>query len=55
MTLASGSGSTAAVVAAGLDRATVRTLGGDLLVEKGPGGHLCQSGPVKHIFDGALP
>ena len=55
MTLASGSGSTAAVVAAGLDRATVRTLGGDLLVEKGPGGHLYQSGPVKHIFDGALP
>jgi len=55
VTLASGSGSTAAVVAAGLDRATVRTLGGDLLVEKGPGGHLCQSGPVKHIFDGALP
>jgi diaminopimelate epimerase len=55
VTLASGSGSTAAVVAAGLDRATVRTLGGDLLVEKGPGGHLYQSGPVKHIFDGALP
>ena len=55
VTLASGSGSTAAVVAAGLDRATVRTLGGDLLVEKGPDGHLYQSGPVKHIFDGALP
>lgn len=55
ITLASGSGSTAAVVAAGLDKATVRTLGGDLLVEKGPDGHLYQSGPAKHVFDGALP
>ncbi|MEA2592936.1 MAG: diaminopimelate epimerase [Actinomycetota bacterium] len=55
VTLASGSGSTASVVAAGLDRATVHTLGGDLVVEKGPDGHLYQTGPAKHIFDGALP
>ena len=55
LTLASGSGSTAAVVAAGLDRATVRTLGGDLVVERGPDGHLHQTGPAAHVFDGALP
>ncbi len=55
LTLASGSGSTAAVAVAGLDKATVRTLGGDLLVEKGPDGHFYQSGPARHIFDGALP
>lgn len=53
-TLASGSGSTASVVAAGLDRAVVHTLGGDLLVEKGPDGHMYQSGPATHVFDGAL-
>jgi diaminopimelate epimerase len=55
VTLASGSGSTAAVVAAGLDRATVRTLGGELVVEKGPDGHVYQSGPAEHVYDGALP
>ena len=54
-TLASGSGSVASVVAAGLDRATVRTLGGDLLVERGPDGHIYQTGPAVHIFDAALP
>ncbi len=55
LTLASGSGSTAAVVAAGLEKATVHTLGGDLVVERGPDGHLFQTGPVTHVFDGALP
>ena len=54
-TLASGSGSLASVVAAGLERATVQTEGGDLLVEKGPDGHLYQTGPAVHVFDGALP
>jgi diaminopimelate epimerase len=54
-TLASGSGSTAALVAAGLDRGTVRTLGGDLMIELGPDGHMYQSGPAVHVFDGALP
>jgi diaminopimelate epimerase len=33
----------------------VRTPGGDLVVEKGPDGHLYQSGPAAHVFDGALP
>lgn len=55
VTLASGSGATASVVAAGLNRATVHTLGGDLVVEKGADGHLYQTGPARHIFDGALP
>ncbi|HEU5003477.1 MAG TPA: diaminopimelate epimerase [Actinomycetota bacterium] len=55
VTLASGSGSTAAVAAAGLDRATVRTLGGDLVVERGEDGHLYQTGPAAHVYDGALP
>jgi diaminopimelate epimerase len=54
-TLASGSGSTAAVVAAGLDRATVKTLGGTLKVEVDPGGHVFQTGPAVHVYDGALP
>jgi len=55
VTLASGSGSTAAVAAAGLERATVRTLGGDLVVERGEDGHLYQTGPAAHVYDGALP
>ena len=53
-TLASGSGSTASVVAADLVRAVVHTLGGDLLVEKGDDGHMYQTGPAMHVFDGAL-
>lgn len=55
VTLASGSGSTASVVAAGLERATVRTLGGDLVVERGEDGHMYQTGPAAHVYDGALP
>lgn len=54
-TLASGSGSAAAVVAAGLDKATVKTLGGSLVVEAGPDGHIYQTGPAVHVYDGALP
>lgn len=54
-TLASGSGSSAAVVAAGLEKATVKTLGGNLVVELGADGHVYQSGPAVHVFDGALP
>ena len=53
-TLASGSGSVAAVVAAGLQKARVHTPGGDLAVEVGPDGHAYQTGPVRHVFDGAL-
>lgn len=54
-TLASGSGSTASVVAAGLEKATVHTLGGDLVVEVAPDGHCTQTGPAAHVYDGALP
>lgn len=55
VTLASGTGSCAAVVAAGRRRATVRTLGGDLLIERDPEGRLFMSGPAEHVFDGRLP
>lgn len=54
MTRASGTGSCAAAVASGLRRATVRTLGGDLLIERGEGGRIFMSGPATHVFDGSL-
>lgn len=55
VTLASGTGSCAAVVAAGLSRATVRTLGGELLIERDPSGRVFMTGPAAHVFDGSLP
>ena len=51
-TLASGTGSCASLVASGLRRATVRTLGGDLLIEWEEDGRLFMSGPAVHVFDG---
>lgn len=51
-TLASGTGSCASVVASGLSRATVRTLGGDLVIEREADGRLFMSGPAVHVFDG---
>lgn len=54
VTQASGTGSCAAVVASGLRRANVRTLGGDLLVERDGSGRTFMSGPAVHIFDGRL-
>ncbi|MEO7804502.1 MAG: diaminopimelate epimerase [Actinomycetota bacterium] len=55
VTLASGTGSCACLVASGLSRATVRTLGGDLLIERDGDGRLFMSGPAVHVFDGKLP
>lgn len=55
VTLASGTGSCAAVVAAGLPRATVRTLGGDLLIARDASGRVFMTGPAVHVFDGRLP
>ncbi|MGH2705876.1 MAG: diaminopimelate epimerase [Actinomycetota bacterium] len=55
VTLASGSGSCAAVVAAGLTRATVRTLGGDLSIQRDDAGRLFMTGPATHVFDGVAP
>jgi diaminopimelate epimerase len=54
VTLASGTGSCASVVASGLPRATVRTLGGTLLVERRDDGGLTMTGPAEHVFDGVL-
>jgi diaminopimelate epimerase len=54
VTLASGTGSCASVVAAGLPRATVRTLGGDILVERDAAGRITMTGPAEHVFDGTL-
>ncbi|HLF70145.1 MAG TPA: diaminopimelate epimerase [Actinomycetota bacterium] len=54
VTLASGTGSCASLVASGLRRATVRTLGGDLLIEWDPSGRLFMTGPAEHVFDGKL-
>lgn len=53
-TLASGSGSCAALAASGLPRATVHTLGGDLLVEKDNAGRIFMTGPAVHVFDASL-
>jgi len=53
-TLASGSGSCAAVVASGLKMATVHTLGGDLFVEQESSGRLFMTGPAVHVYDGQL-
>lgn len=55
VTNASGTGSCAATVAAGSRRATVRTLGGDLLIERDETGRLFMSGPANHVFDGQYP
>lgn len=54
MTLASGSGSCAALAASGLDRAKVHTAGGDLQIEKGDDGRIFMTGPAVHVFDATL-
>lgn len=54
VTLASGTGSCASLVASGLRKATVRTLGGDLLVERREDGGLTMTGPAEHVFDGTI-
>jgi diaminopimelate epimerase len=54
VTLASGTGSCASVVASGLPRATVRTLGGDLRIERRADGGITMTGPAQHVFDGTL-
>ncbi len=51
-TRSSGTGSCACLVASGLKSATVRTLGGDLLIETGEDGRLFMTGPAVHVFDG---
>lgn len=55
VTLACGTGSCAALVAAGLRRATVRGPGGDVQVERDEGGRVYLTGPAVHVFDGRLP
>lgn len=52
VTQSSGTGSSACLVASGLPRATVRTPGGDLLIEREPDGRLFMTGPAVHVFDG---
>jgi diaminopimelate epimerase len=52
VTQSSGTGSSACLVASGLRRATVRTPGGDLLIEREPDGRLFMTGPAVHVFDG---
>jgi diaminopimelate epimerase len=42
-------------VASGLPKATVRTLGGDILIERREDGGLTMTGPAEHVFDGTLP
>lgn len=54
VTLSSGTCSCAALVASGLDRATVRTVGGDLLIERDSAGRLFMTGPAEHVFDGTI-
>jgi len=54
VTLASGSGSCAAVVASGLPAATVHTLGGDLFIENAASGALVMTGPAAFVFDGVI-
>ena len=51
-TQSSGTGSSACLVASGLRRATVRTPGGDLFIEREPDGRLFMTGPAVHVFDG---
>jgi diaminopimelate epimerase len=52
LTKSSGTGSCACLVASGLRSATVRTLGGDLLIEREQDGRLLMTGPAVHVFDG---
>lgn len=54
-TLACGTGSVASLIASGLDRATVSSKGGDLLLEKDADGRVFMTGPATHVFDGRLP
>jgi diaminopimelate epimerase len=54
-TRSSGTGSCACLVASGLKRATVRTQGGDLLIEMDEDGRLFMTGPAVHVFDGRTP
>ncbi len=55
VTMASGTGSCASLVASGLHRGTVRTLGGDLWIELDADLRLSMSGPAVHVFDGRFP
>lgn len=55
VTLASGTGSCASLVASGLSKGTVRTPGGDLFIERDAEGRLFMTGPALHVFDGTLP
>lgn len=55
VTNSSGTGSCAAAVANGRPRTTVRTLGGDLVIERDADGRLFMTGPAEYVFDGQLP
>lgn len=52
VTQACGSGACASLAATSLQRATVRMLGGDLLIEKQDDGRIFMTGPAVHVFDG---
>jgi diaminopimelate epimerase len=54
VTMSSGTGSCACLAASGLGRATVRTLGGELVVERSSEGTIFMTGPAVHVFDGVL-
>lgn len=55
VTLSSGTGSCASLVASGLTKGTVRSLGGDLYIERDNEGRLFKTGPAVHVFDGRIP
>lgn len=54
VTLASGTGSCASLVASGLRRSTVRTPGGDLYIELDEDGRIFMTGPAAHVYDGRI-
>ena len=55
VTLASGTGSCASLVASGLTSGIVRTPGGDLEITRDDEGRLFKTGPAVHVFDGRIP
>jgi diaminopimelate epimerase len=55
VTLSSGTGSCASLVASGLTKGKVRSLGGELQIEHDNNGRLFMTGPATHVFDGRIP
>lgn len=55
VTLSSGTGSCASLVGSGLTKGRVRSLGGELEIERDNDGRLFMTGPATHVFDGRIP